>query len=74
MSRLILLKPQEVIRKLKALGYEGPVRTGRHPIMLNLKERKTIPIPMHKGKDITVGLIKKILREVEISLDEWNNL
>lgn len=74
MSRLTPLKHQEVIRRLRLLGYEGPIRIGRHPIMVHLDKRKTIPVPMHKGKDVKVGLIRKILWELDVTPEEWNNL
>ena len=30
-----------------------------------------IPIPMHGGKDVSVGLIRAIIREVGVTPDEW---
>lgn len=33
-----------------------------------------VPIPTHKGKDVSVGLIRAILREVGVSPEEWNQL
>ncbi|MBI4674850.1 MAG: type II toxin-antitoxin system HicA family toxin [Chloroflexi bacterium] len=74
MPKLSPLKPQQLIQKLRVLGYEGPFPGGRHVLMIHRTTRKVIPIPMHKGKDIKVGLIRSIIREVEITLDEWNNL
>lgn len=35
---------------------------------------KIIPIPMHKGKDISVGLIREIINELGISRKEWIEL
>lgn len=74
MSKLSPLKAQQVFRKLRALGYEGPFPGGRHVLMIHRTTRKVIPVPMHKGKDIKVGLIRKILREAGITPEEWNNL
>jgi len=42
--------------------------------MVHLETGKIIPIPVHKGKDISVGLIREIINEVEISRDEWIKL
>ena len=36
--------------------------------------RPIIPIPMHKGSDVGVGLIRAIIREVGVTVDEWNDL
>jgi predicted RNA binding protein YcfA (HicA-like mRNA interferase family) len=74
MSKLSPLKPEQVIRKLRKLGYEGPVPGGKHVRMVDLATGKIIPVPMHKGKDVSVGLIRAILREVDITPEEWNRL
>jgi predicted RNA binding protein YcfA (HicA-like mRNA interferase family) len=74
MSKLSPLKAEQVIRKLRKLGYEGPVPGGKHVRMVNLITGKIIPIPMHKGKDVSVGLIRAIIREIEITPEEWTRL
>lgn len=74
MSKLKPLKPEEVIQKLRKLGYNGPVPGGRHVRMYHPETLKVIPVPMHKGKDISVGLIREIINELEISRKEWIEL
>lgn len=70
MSRLAPVSWNELVRRLHALGFEGPY-TGRgpHPVMLRGTIRIMIPNP-HRG-DISVDLIMKILRQGEISREEW---
>jgi predicted RNA binding protein YcfA (HicA-like mRNA interferase family) len=63
-SKLTPLKPEAVIRKLRRLGYKGPVAGGKHIRMYHPETLKIIPIPMHKGKDISVGLIREIINEL----------
>ena len=74
MPRLSPLKPQVVIEKLRALGYEGPLAGGRHSRIIHPESGKIIPIPIHGGKDVSVGLIRAILREVGITPEEWLDL
>ena len=74
MSRLTPLRSEEVIRRLRRLGFEGPIGGGRHMRMVHLQTRKIIPIPIHRGRDVGVGLIRAIIREVGISRNEWNDL
>ena len=74
MPRLTPLRPREVIEKLRSLGYEGPYAGGRHSRMVHSKTGKVIPIPMHGGKDVSVGLIRAIVRELEITPEEWLDL
>jgi predicted RNA binding protein YcfA (HicA-like mRNA interferase family) len=74
MSRLTPLKLEEVVRRLRLLGYDGPVGGGRHIRMVHPQIRKVIPLPAHRGKDVGIGLIRTILKEIEVSPDEWNEL
>ena len=33
-----------------------------------------VPVPVHRGKDVSVGLIRAILREIGVTPDDWNDL
>lgn len=74
MSKLKPLKAKEVIKKLKKLGFTGPYPGGKHVRMVHREKGIIIPIPRHKGKDVSVGLIREIIKEAGISRDEWINL
>jgi len=58
----------ELIRKLKAFGFEGPFQGG-HPYMIKGSFVLTIPNP-HRT-EISVDLITRIIRQVGISRYEW---
>jgi predicted RNA binding protein YcfA (HicA-like mRNA interferase family) len=60
---------RELVRKLKALGFEGPFPGGQHQWMRRGNLRLTIPNP--HGGAIDPGLIQRILRQAGIPLDEW---
>ena len=74
MPKLKPLKAKEVIKKLKKLGFTGPFPGGKHIRMVHQERGLIIPIPMHKGKDVSVGLIRAIINEIGISREEWLNL
>lgn len=74
MPRLTPLKPADVCRKLRNLGYVGPMPGGRHMRMVHLQTGKIIPLPMHGGRDVSVGLLREIIREAGITLEEWFDL
>ncbi len=42
--------------------------------MVHPKTGKIIPIPMHKGRDVSIGLIREIIAELGISREEWLEL
>ena len=66
--RLTPLKPSVVIRILKKLGFKPIRQKGSHIYFKHPDGRATV-VPYHKGEDISRGLIKKILQDIEI---EWH--
>jgi predicted RNA binding protein YcfA (HicA-like mRNA interferase family) len=42
--------------------------------MVDTKTGKVIPVPFHKGRDVSVGLIREIINEVGISREDWLKL
>ncbi|HVP04211.1 MAG TPA: type II toxin-antitoxin system HicA family toxin [Dehalococcoidia bacterium] len=65
------LSQREIIRRFRALGFEGPRQEGRHPYMT--RGRLKIHIAGRHGSDITVALQMKFLRQAGISKEEWEN-
>ncbi|MFZ5818732.1 MAG: type II toxin-antitoxin system HicA family toxin [Chloroflexota bacterium] len=69
MSKLTPISWQELVRRLRDLGFEGPYAGGRHPQMRRDNVTVIIPNP-HEG-DIGVGLLQRLLRQAGVSRDEW---
>jgi predicted RNA binding protein YcfA (HicA-like mRNA interferase family) len=63
---------KEIIRKFRALGWEGPVQGGNHQFMVKGKRKQKIPNP-HRGEQYGVALLADILRQAGIGHDDWNN-
>ncbi len=59
----------EMIRKLKRLGFDGPFSGGKHSYMKRGKFRLIIPNP-HRGQ-IDSSLIKEILKQAQIRKEDW---
>lgn len=55
--------------KLNELGFEDPFSGSKHPQMRRGNITLIIPNP-HK-KEISVGLLQRILRQANISREEW---
>ncbi|MEF9427461.1 MAG: type II toxin-antitoxin system HicA family toxin [Candidatus Mariimomonas ferrooxydans] len=64
---------KELIRKFRALEYTGPFSGGKHQFMIKGKKKIRIPNP-HGSSDIHISLVKEILRQAGISIDEWDNV
>jgi predicted RNA binding protein YcfA (HicA-like mRNA interferase family) len=71
MPKLRSVSFSELVRKLKALNFEGPFSGGKHLFMVNGHLRLTIPNP-HR-QDIGADLLKRILKQGEIERNEWDN-
>ena len=58
-----------LIRSLRALGFDGPYPGGNHAYMVRDARRIAIPNP-HQGA-IGANLLARILRQADISREEW---
>jgi predicted RNA binding protein YcfA (HicA-like mRNA interferase family) len=71
-AKLTPLSWQELVKRLRALGFEGPFAGGKHLFMLKGTLRLTLPNP-HK-QEISVALLAKILKQASVSRNEWLGL
>jgi predicted RNA binding protein YcfA (HicA-like mRNA interferase family) len=76
MPALTPCKRREFIRKLRALGYDGPFAGGNHQSMSRSARAKkpsaqSITVPNTDLDD--VGLLKRILRNANIDQDDFIN-
>ena len=67
------IKRRELIRRFRALGWQGPEPGHRHMAM-RLGER-TVPIPNpHGGGDLDWTLVKRVLAQAGIDPKQWEDL
>ena len=59
----------ELVRRLKRLGFSGPFSGGKHQFMKRGALKLRIPNP-HQS-DITGDLLKRLLEQAELT-NEWN--
>lgn len=69
-KKLPVLKGDEVVAILKKHGFQIKRQKGSH-IFLENSEGLTTVVPVHKGKDIDRSLLRKILNDCGISIDEF---
>jgi predicted RNA binding protein YcfA (HicA-like mRNA interferase family) len=60
---------RELIRRFRALGWDGPYAGGKHAFMVKGSLRVRIPNP-HAG-DIDWSLAKRILQQAQIVVEDW---
>lgn len=61
----------ELIRKFRALGYDGPFAGKRHQFMRLGSRKIRIPNP-HGSQDISAALVSEIVRQVEVDQADWD--
>lgn len=70
-QKLPVLKARDVIRVLKQLGFFEARQKGAHACFKHGDGRFTL-VPHHGGEDISRGLLRQILREINVSTDEFS--
>ncbi|MDR1737031.1 MAG: type II toxin-antitoxin system HicA family toxin [Oscillospiraceae bacterium] len=70
MSRLKIITSLQMCRLLERSGFSVLRQRGSHRFYIHEDGRTTV-IPMHTG-DLDRTLIRKILAEIDMSIDEYN--
>lgn len=72
MSRLTIISSKDMVRILELLGFEEIRQKGSHKNFRH-KDGRTTLVPFH-GEDLGRGLIRKILKDIEVSVEEYEKL
>jgi predicted RNA binding protein YcfA (HicA-like mRNA interferase family) len=73
MSKLALIDALSLEKLLYKLGFVKIRQRGSHAFYRH-KDGRTTTLPFHIGKDLPRPLIREILREINLSVDEYNQL
>lgn len=69
MTRLAPTSRDELIRRLRSLGFTGPLQGGRHAFMVRGATRLILPNPHRRA--VSVDLLARVLRQAGVSREEW---
>jgi len=70
MTKLTRLTGKAVIAALQTIGFEIVRIRGSHHFLRHADGRSTV-VPVHAGETIGPGLMAKVLRDCELSRDEF---
>ena len=70
MNKLRIIDARKIEKLLFKLGFEKVRQKGSH-VFYRHPDGRTTTVPHHKGRDIVRPLIKEILREIELSVEEY---
>ena len=73
MPKLRPAKSDEVTRVLERLGFTCIRQSGSHAVYHHDDVRWTT-VPIHKGKDLGKGILRKIIKDAKISINEFERL
>jgi predicted RNA binding protein YcfA (HicA-like mRNA interferase family) len=73
MSKLPSLTGAEVIKVLQRLDFTVVRVRGSHNILAHPDGRRTV-IPVHSGETLGIGLLSQILRDCQLTKEEFKKL
>ncbi len=74
MTDLHNLKPERVIRAFVRDGWQKERQTGSHVILSKEGHPSILSIPVHKGKPVKQGLMRKLIEMSGITIDHFFSL
>lgn len=72
MTRLPIVKFPTMEKLLLSLGFSATRQKGSH-VFYRHTDGRTTTIPHHSGRDLARPLIREILREIELTPDQFIN-
>ena len=70
MPKLPIIKTKELVRVLGKLGFVLHHQTGSHAQFKNM-EGERVTVPVHAGKDLNKKILKGIIDDLDISVEEF---
>ena len=73
MTRLPILDFRTTDKLLRDLGFQAIRQKGSH-VFYRHRNGRTTTVPNHPGRDLARPLLREILREIELSIDDLNEM
>ncbi len=70
MAKLPVLKANKLVRALERAGFHIIRQRGSH-VRLKHPDGRVVTVPVHSGQDVGRGLLRKILRDAELTREEF---
>ncbi|MCF7833879.1 MAG: type II toxin-antitoxin system HicA family toxin [Candidatus Pacebacteria bacterium] len=74
MPKLVPISPHKLIKILKKLGFREERIRGSHHFFVNPISKKTTTIPIHNNESLGIGILKLILKDINLSTEEYEKL
>ena len=73
MTRLPSLTGEKIVKALGRAGFQILRQRGSH-VYLKHPDGRTTVVPIHKGESVGRGLLRKIMRDTDLSREEFQKL
>ena len=73
MPKLPAVTGNEVVHALEKVGFQAVRQKGSH-VRMQHEDGRVVTIPVHAGKNVGRGLLRKILRDADITREEFIDL
>jgi predicted RNA binding protein YcfA (HicA-like mRNA interferase family) len=70
MGNFPVLKPDEIVSILLALGFLEVRQRGSHK-QFRCPDGRSTTVPFHKGRDVSPVLLRQIAKDIGLSVDEF---
>ena len=74
MPKLVPITASKIIKILERLGFQEVRTRGSHHFFIHPISHKSTTIPVHSGEVLGIGILKQILRDIELPLIEYEKL
>lgn len=68
---LPVVTARQIIRVAEKLGFAFDRQRGSHAVYYRESDGRRVVIPVHQGKDIRVGLLRSLIRDMGITPAEF---
>ena len=69
MPPLPIVRGSELVKALQRAGFIAVRQRGSH-VRLRHADGRIVTVPVHSGQDVSRGLLRKILRDAEINVED----
>ena len=73
MPKLPVIKSKELVRVLEKLGFLKHHQVGSHA-QFKHADSKRITVPIHEGKDLNKKILKGVINDLELSVEDFIEL
>jgi predicted RNA binding protein YcfA (HicA-like mRNA interferase family) len=70
MPKIPIINSQKLVRALRKMGFFEVHQVGSH-VQFKHADGRRVTVPVHTGKDVKTGTLRAILRDIDISIEDF---